>query len=333
MASIQTATTYSIGEIGKEKDMLLFPDQDDNLLAAARLRPNDPCFVLRSTGKYAFARVTKRERRGSSGAWQLEVLVSDAGSTKVIPLKQQTCRYIRVLKNKSTRHRQSGSTEAVDPPVASNGHLAVLRRAGSTREQSDLGRPRHARQRTRHSRSFGGLRRRGVCALRSSLTADALSAYEKQSLRTLDQSSCDSISETNEENTNDSFLSRELGVEGAASRARAARKEDERHTKRCNELDESLRTLDLSSSDMEPWASSDDDYMERRNGAGGSSIGTASDATHACAPIRQRRVTEECHPPAGIGAMRKLHLPRHGFDDVSFNEQSLLAAFRSISRA
>ncbi|KAL7526308.1 hypothetical protein ACHAXR_001416, partial [Thalassiosira sp. AJA248-18] len=75
--------------------MNVFQTQEDNLLAVTRLKPNDPCFVLRSDGGYTFAKVLARQN-GSEG--YLEIQVNNEGSTKTIPMDRCANKYIRTMR-------------------------------------------------------------------------------------------------------------------------------------------------------------------------------------------------------------------------------------------
>ncbi|KAL7536173.1 hypothetical protein ACHAXR_008758 [Thalassiosira sp. AJA248-18] len=85
---------YALGDVGKSEHMNVFQTQEGYLLAVTRLKPNDPCFVLRSDGGYTFAKVLAHQDRSG----HLEIQVNDKGSTKTIPMYGCANKYIRTVR-------------------------------------------------------------------------------------------------------------------------------------------------------------------------------------------------------------------------------------------
>ena len=134
--------SYNIGDMGASQHMASFPTSDENLMAVARLRPNDPCFVLRTCGGYSFARVLSRDRNG------LEVRVNNEGSTKTIPT-DQWAKYIRILK--------LGSPPSSSSPTYQQPKRRVQRKPSEAFSQSFTGGARPSLQRRSSVENIGDM--------------------------------------------------------------------------------------------------------------------------------------------------------------------------------
>ena len=125
-------TIHSIGAIADAGDMATFHSNEDHFAAIERLRPRDPCFILRGSGSYTYARIMKRDDQ------ELVVQVDDRGATKSIPLIQNACtRYIGLPKHTRTVtvSRRVSAPEATRRPSISRANLPV--RAESLRSSND----------------------------------------------------------------------------------------------------------------------------------------------------------------------------------------------------
>lgn len=139
---------YALGEQG-HPDHISSGTPDEILLSVARLRPSDPCFVLRSGGRFTFARVMTRHAPGAQvpgkeacKELQLELQVNVDGATKTIPLSQ-CAKYVRTM---SPGASSNGSSRDPPSPSVGNKSRAPLPAPVSTREPSGH-RPRRGLQR------------------------------------------------------------------------------------------------------------------------------------------------------------------------------------------
>ena len=134
---------YTLGDEGKPEDMAVtFKSAADQLWALSRLQPNDPCFILRSCGRFTFAKVLSRERGGDGAEAHIEVQVNDEGCTKTIPMIQCP-KYIRLLKAPQAQH----------PSTKQKGHPTHQRGASWNQEvhpsaPKQMQRPTHQRRAT-----------------------------------------------------------------------------------------------------------------------------------------------------------------------------------------
>lgn len=112
------ALFYALGDAGKPEHMTDFQKAEDILWTVARLNPNDHCFVRRSGGGvFTFAKVVSRQS-GPEGPL-IELQVNDTGSTKTIPLLH-CVKYVRTLKSphdlKRAQHRSMQRKASVCGP-------------------------------------------------------------------------------------------------------------------------------------------------------------------------------------------------------------------------
>lgn len=121
---------YALGDVGKLKDMA---DGDNNLSALSRLKPMDPCFVLRSGGRFTFAKVISRQDGPEA---QIELQVDYDGSTKTLPMIQ-CAKYVRTL-NSMVRWKlpSAGPNRRSSEPPRSENFDAKVRKSGLNRRSS-----------------------------------------------------------------------------------------------------------------------------------------------------------------------------------------------------
>lgn len=114
------APIHTIGAIADAGDMATFHSDEEHFAAIERLRPRDPCFILRASGSYTYARIMKRSDQG------VVVQVDDRGATKIIPLIKNACtRYIGLPKQTRTVtiSRRVSAPEAPRRPSISRANL------------------------------------------------------------------------------------------------------------------------------------------------------------------------------------------------------------------
>jgi len=99
-----TLPQYSVGDPGREEDMIIEASKTDTVKAVSLLRLRDAAFVKRSDGSWAYALVMER----SGGEIKFEV--NARGSTKVIGVLQ--CgKFVRRVKHNSSSSGGDGLTE------------------------------------------------------------------------------------------------------------------------------------------------------------------------------------------------------------------------------
>ena len=138
--------TYALGDRGKVEHIASFQNANDALMAIARLKQGDPCFVRRSDGSFTFAKLLSRTRGQDA---QLELQVNINGATKTIPLTE-SARYVRPLRS-MVHHDGSESKNIHRRDTASNKNSGGGRRGGLQRSASSHARLPSDHPSSRHS--------------------------------------------------------------------------------------------------------------------------------------------------------------------------------------
>jgi len=87
---------YALGDVGKPEDMGRCNNYDDNLVPVHHSKRGDYCFVLRSSGKFTFARILSCEDKGPKS--MVTLVVDTKGCTKSIP-SSQCAQKIRLMRS------------------------------------------------------------------------------------------------------------------------------------------------------------------------------------------------------------------------------------------
>ena len=283
---------YALGDVGKPEDMV--DHANNNLMAVASLKPNDPCFVLRSGGRFTFAKLLSRQHGPES---HMELQVDVIGSTKVIPMNH-CARYIRPL--------QLMQQQKPSPPQPQRRLRVAQRRSSETLPQKCTAkRPGLDRQsKSMHANLPSGQRRASFqSAPNDTKLMPARGSGRRASLH----------------------ASFQCGLHDSAKRrpSRSSCRASPRssimtHVPEDNELpsDVALNSTEVIKFDSEINSES---YADDEDGLCSSS----PDEESPCSTTPQDLVIKNNNH-----SLKRVPLPR-GFDDLEFNEESLLTAFRS----
>ena len=318
---------YALGDKGKVEHIASFQNTNDALMAVARLKQDDPCFVRRSDGSFTFAKLLSRTRGQDA---QLELQVNINGATKTIPLTE-SARYVRPLRsmvhtaeNKNRHRRDTPSTSDVNNNTkkSGGGRRGGLQRRASVhaRVQSDTNHDGHHPSRRHyddlHTNYHSGGRHESKQTPRASYTnyrrqSDHLASCPSGLHRRATFQADEPPSKMNlarPTTTTTSVQPRSILRRGSSFSI----KTKHQHHHHVSPNKNSHRASD--STDAYELSSIEDDNESE------SSSDTESPQTSK--------------PPADVAVqddVKKIVLP--GFDVVRFNEQSLLKAFSDIAKA
>lgn len=318
---------YNLGDAGKPRHMAAFLSADDNLLAVARLKPNDHCFVLRSGGIFTFAKVLSRQHNGPEAL--MEFQVNYIGYTKAIPMKH-CANYVRpVLSLSMVRQRlpsphqhqrdaPQSQRRRSEPPAPVSPSARGEAQARIVVPQRDLQRRSQVNGAVQSDVNINNSRqpRPSLRRAQSDIHASFQSDLNKTKLRLAcgrRSSLDDGTREHHQQSQRSSLNKRPILPQGSSITAN---------------MRSSIITMNV------PEDSPDDDSFELSSSVQSDSNDDSTTVDSLPSDDEDSRRSKSPRTPIEQqqnlrDSIKKVHLP--GFDDsIEFNEESLLAAFNSI---